>query len=233
MSHLTPCSHVPTPGPARRRRATLAARPTAALAVLALALLGTAGCSGDDEPEETPTPSAQEPSIEPTAEEPATETPSTEPSAEETTETPEATGIVLDASGVAGIAMGTPDPRTALEALLGPAEQVTTGVECGPGAVDALSWGALSVSMLEGALWGWDINPRRGALPADVVVASGVTPYQPLSDALALPGATTPEYLAGLDMLYVEAGGVQYFGSGSDAATSEIQLTGVNVIICG
>lgn len=211
----------------------LTVRTTAALTIVGLALLGVAGCGGDDEPASDASPSAsQEPSVEPTAEETATETPSTEPSAEET-ETPEASGIVLDAAGVGGVAMGTADPRAALEALLGAPDQETNDVECGPGDVDALAWGALSVSTLEGALWGWDINPRRGALPADVVVASGVTPYQPLSDALALPGATTPEYMASVDMLYVEAGGVQYFGSGSDAATSEIQLTGVNVIICG
>ena len=233
MSHLTPCSQAPTARSARRRRPGLAARPTAALAVLALALLGTAGCGGGDGAAEPPASSSQSPSAEPTAEETASESPSVEPSAEEGTEAPDATGIVLDAAGVGGIAMGTPDPQAALEALLGPAEQVTSDVECGPGDIDALSWGALGVSMLEGALWGWDINPRRGALPADVVVASGVTPYQPLSDALALPGATTPEYMANVDMLYVEAGGVQFFGSGSDPATSEVQLTGVNVIICG
>lgn len=211
----------------------LTVRTTAALAVVGLALLGTAGCGGGDEPaEETSSPASQEPSASPT--ETAAESPSAEPSPEETAaETPEASGIVLDAAGVGGIAMGTTDPRAALEALLGAPDQETNDVECGPGDVDALSWGALSVSTLEGALWGWDINPRRGALPADVVVASGVTPYQPLSDALALPGATTPEYMASVDMLYVEAGGVQYYGSGSDAATSEIQLTGVNVIICG
>ncbi|GEN81198.1 hypothetical protein N867_07510 [Actinotalea fermentans ATCC 43279 = JCM 9966 = DSM 3133] len=203
----------------------------AALAVVGLALLALAGCTGDDEPAASPSPTAPA-SAEPTPEPP--ESPSAEPSAEATAEeTPAATGIVLDAAGVGGIAMGTPDPRAALEALLGPAEQETNDVACGPGDVDALSWGALSVSTLEGALWGWDINPHRGALSADVVVASGVTPYQPLSDALALPGATTPQYLASLDMLYVEAGGVQFYGSGSDAATSQVELTGVNVITCG
>lgn len=230
MSHLTVRSPAIAPEPARRPRR--AARTAAALAVVGLALLGTAGCGGGDggSAEETSPPASEEPSAEPTVEETATESPSTEPSTEVT---PEATGIVLDAAGVGGIAMGTADPRAALEALLGPPDDEAFDVECGPGDVDAASWGALSVSTLEGALWGWDINPRRGALPADVVVASGVTPYQPLSDALALPGATTPEYMASVDMLYVEAGGVQYFGSGSDAATSEIQLTGVNVIICG
>lgn len=232
MAHPTMSSSALAPRPTRRRRR--AGRTTAALAVVGLALLGTAGCGGGDggSAEETTTPASAEPSVEPTVEETATESPIAEPSAEET-ETPEAAGIVLDAAGVGGIAMGTADPRAALEALLGAPDQETNDVECGPGDVDALSWGALSVSTLEGALWGWDINPRRGALPADVVVASGVTPYQPLSDALALPGATTPEYMASVDMLYVEAGGVQYFGSGSDAATSQIQLTGVNVIVCG
>lgn len=231
MSHLTVLGSAIVLRPARRRRRP--ARTTAALVVVGLALLGTAGCGGGDggSTEETTPPAATEPSVEPAVEETAIESPSTEPSLEEA-ETPEAAGIVLEAAGVGGIAMGTADPRAALEALLGVPDQETNDVECGPGAVDALSWGALSVSTLEGALWGWDINPRRGALPADVVVASGVTPYQPLSDALALPGATTPEYLASVDMLYVEAGGVQFFGSGSDAATSQIQLTGVNVIIC-
>ncbi len=232
MSHLTVRRAAIVLGPGRRRRR--AARTTAALAVVGLALLGTAACGGGDggSAEETTASASEEPSATPTAEETATESPSVEPSTEDT-ETPEATGIVLDAAGVGGIAMGTADPRAALEALLGTPDDEAFDVECGPGDVDALSWGALSVSTLEGALWGWDINPRRGALPADVVVASGVTPYQPLSDALALPGATTPEYMANVDMLYVEAGGVQYYGSGSDAATSEIQLTGVNVIICG
>lgn len=228
MSRLTVLSSALAPAPARRRRR--AARTTAALAVVGLALLGTAACDDGGSAEETTAPASEEPSVEPTVEETATASPSIEPSAEET---PEVTGIVLDATSVGGIAMGTADPRAALEALLGPPDDEAFDVECGPGDVDAVSWGALSVSTLEGALWGWDINPRRGALPADVVVASGVTPYQPLSDALALPGATTPEYMASVDMLYVEAGGVQYFGSGSDAATSEIQLTGVNVIICG
>ncbi len=233
MSRLTVLSSTLAPAPARCRRRT--ARTTAALAVVGLALLSTAGCGGDDVPaEETTTPASAEPSVQATTEETATESPSAEPSPAETvTETPEAAGIVLDAAGVGGIAMGTADPRAALEALLGPPDQETTGVECGPSDVDALSWGALSVSTLEGALWGWDINPRRGALPADVVVASGVTPYQPLSDALALPGATSPAYLESLDLLYVEAGGVQYFGSGSDPGSSEIQITGVNVVTCG
>ncbi len=128
--------------------------------------------------------------------------------------------------------MGTAGPQAALEALLGPPDDVWTNVECGPGNVDSYQWGALSVSTLEGSLWGWLVNPRGGALPADVVVESGVTPVQPLSDALALPGATAPEYMASVDMLYVEAGGVSYFGQGSDPATSAIQLVGVNVIIC-
>jgi hypothetical protein len=89
------------------------------------------------------------------------------------------------------------------------------------------------VRTLEGALWGWDIQPKRGALPANVRVESNVTPYQPLSDALALPGATAPEYMASVDRLYVEAGGVSYFGEGSDATTATIDLVGVNVLICG
>lgn len=226
MSHLTARSRRTVPLPPARRRRTPPGRTTARLAVLGLVLLGTAACGeGNDPAVEPSTPAAEEPSVEATSE---------SPSAEETAEeTPGATGIVLDATGVGGIAMGTADPRAALEALLGAPDDEAFDVECGPGDVDAASWGALSVSTLEGALWGWDINPRRGALPADVVVASGVTPYQPLSDALALPGATTPEYMASVDMLYVEADGVQYYGAGSDAATSEIQLTGVNVIICG
>lgn len=206
------------------------------LAVLAVLALVTAGCGGggDAEPsadpptraKETPTATPEEPTKEPAE--------SAEPTEEPTTEEPETpSGIVLNGAGVGGIAFGTPDPRAALEALLGPPQAEWPDVQCGPGDVDALQWGALSVSTLDGNLWGWDIQPRRGALPAGVVVESGVTPYQSLGDALALPGATTPEYMGNLDMLYVTAGGVQYFGSGSDAATSEVQLVGVNVVICG
>ena len=128
--------------------------------------------------------------------------------------------------------MGTANPQAALESLLGPVEQQWNDLECGPSDVDAFQWGALSVRTLEGALWGWDIQPRRGALPANVRVESEVTPYQPLTDALALPGATTPEYMDSVDMLYVEARGVSYFGQGSDPATAQIEMVGVNVIIC-
>lgn len=233
MSHLTVLSSALAPVAARRRRG--GARAAASLAVVGLALLGTAGCGGDDGGDAPgATPTAESPSVEPTTEETATESPSTEPSAEETpTEAPEAAGIVLDAAGVGGIPMGAPDPWAALETLLGAPDDALDNLPCGPGRVDARSWGALSVSTLEGALWGWDINPVRGALPADVVVASGVTPGQPLSDASALPGATAPAILESVQLLYVEAGGVQYYGTGADPATSEIRLSGVNVVICG
>lgn len=229
MSRLVLGGHTAPLPVRRRRRNRLSGRTTAALAIAGLALLGTGACTGDEPADEPSTPTAEQPSAEASAEPTAEETPA-EPSPEAT---PEATGVVLNAAGVGGIAMGTPDPRAALEALLGAPEVETADVACAPGDADALSWGALSVTTLDGALWGWDINPRRGALPATVVVESGVTPYQPLADALALPGATTPAYLESVDLLYVEAGGVQYYGSGSDPATAEIQLTGVNVIICG
>lgn len=205
------------------RPASLTLRAACAAAALSLWVGTLAACSQADpppaEPSETPvataTPDAPSPSPTPEAE--------PEPTPDQ---------ILLSAAGVGDVAMGTADPRAALEALLGPAEQEANDLECGPGDVDALQWGALSVSTLEGALWGWDIQPRRGALPANVVVESGVTPVQPLSDALALPGATTPEYLESVDMLYVAADGVSYYGQGSDPDTATIELVGVNVIIC-
>jgi hypothetical protein len=207
------------------RHASLTRRAVGAAAALALSLTALAACSPDvPAPTEPPATSAT-----PTPDAPSP-TPTPEPEPEPT---PESEPVVLSAAGVGSVAMGTASPQAALEALLGPAEQEWNDLECGPGDVDAFQWGALSVSTLEGALWGWDIQPRRGALPANVVVESGVTPVQPLSDALALPGATGPDYMANLDMLYVEAGGVSYFGQGSDATTSTIDLVGVNVVVCG
>ena len=205
-----------------RRHASLTRRAAGAAVALALGVTAMAACSPQ-------APPAVEPSatliVSPTPEAPS---PTPEPEPEPTPEP-----IVLSAAGVGSVAMGTADPRAALEAMLGPAEQEWNDLACGPGDVDALQWGALSVSTLEGALWGWDIQPQRGALPADVRVESGVTPYQPLADALALPGATTPEYLDTVDMLYVAADGVSYYGEGSDPTNAPIQLVGVNVIICG
>lgn len=213
------------------RRIPVARRTSTVAVALALSLGALGACTPGDRADAEPTPTStpvETPSPGPEPEpEPGPES-QPDPEAE-----PEAEHIVLSAAGVGDIAMGTADPLGALEALLGPAEHEWNDVECGPGNVDAYQWGALSVSIHEGALWGWDIQPRRGALPADVVVESGVTPVQPLSDALALPGATTPEYMANVDVLYVEAGGVSYFGQGSDPATSLIELVGVNVIICG
>lgn len=220
------------PGPRTGGGPAAVARRAGSAVALAALLLAASACGGDGGSGPTADGSAEPSTAAPTAtaEETPTETPTETPPEEPT---PEATGVVLSAAGVGDVPMGTPDPRAALEALLGPAEWETPDLPCGPGDVDALQWGALSVSTLEGALWGWDINPGRGALPAGVVVESGVTPYQPLADALALPGASGPDYLESLDLLYVEAGGVQYYGSGADAATSEIQITGVNVITCG
>lgn len=199
-------------------------RSVALAAALALSLGALAGCSPDPAPTAPPTVTVV---ATPTPEEPSpTPTPTPEPE-------PTSDKIVLSAVGVGSVAMGTANPKAALEALLGPAENQWNDLECGPGDVDALQWGALSVSTLEGALWGWDVQPKRGALPANVWVESGVTPYQPLSDALALPGATGPDYLANLDMLYVEANGVSYYGDGSDPTASAVQLVGVNVVVCG
>ena len=208
------------------RRATLTRHAGGALAALVL-LVGTlAACSPETPPPAEPSVT---PVVTPTPDAPSpTPTPTPEPEPEPTPE-----HVLLNAAGVGDVAMGTADPRAALEALLGPAEEEWNDLECGPGDVDALQWGALSVSTLEGALWGWDIQPRRGALPADVRVESGVTPYQPLTDALALPGATTPSYMDTVDMLHVAADGVSYYGEGSDPTNAPIQLVGVNVIICG
>jgi hypothetical protein len=206
------------------RRHSPSRRALGTFAALALGLGAPAACAPEPPPSAEPTVTVV---VTPTPEEPSptpTPTPEPEPTSDE---------IVLSAAGVGGVAMGTANPKDALEALLGPAEQEWNDLECGPGDVDALQWGALSVSTLEGALWGWDIQPKRGALPANVWVESGVTPYQPLSDALALAGATGPDYMANLDMLYVEASGVSYYGDGSDATTSAVQLVGVNVVICG
>ena len=195
-----------------------------AVAALALCIGTLAACSSDDPP-------LAEPSVTP-AVTPTTEVPSPTPTpTAETEPTPE--HVLLNAAGVGDVTMGTADPRAALEALLGPAEEEWNDLACGPGDVDALQWGALSVSTLEGALWGWDIQPRRGALPANVVVESGVTPGQPLADAMALAGATAPEHLVSVDMLYVAADGVSYYGQGSDPTAATIDLVGVNVIICG
>lgn len=212
------------------RHASFTVRALGAAAALALGLTALAACSPEVSPsaepsitaEVTPTPSAPTPTPSPMPSPP----PEPEPG-------PESEYVMLNAAGVGGIAMGTANPQAALEALLGPVEQEWNDLACGPADVDSLQWGALSVRTLEGALWGWDIQPHRGALPANVRVESGVTPYQALSDALALPGATAPEYRSNIDMLYVEAGGVAYFGQGSDPATANVEFMGVNVIICG
>lgn len=207
--------------------ASFAGRAFGAVAALALGLTALAACSTDVSPSADPSLTSSPVVTSASAAPSPTASPTPEPEPEPTPEY-----VVLNAAGVGSVAMGTSNPRAALEALLGPAEQEWANVECGPGDVDALQWGALSVSTLEGALWGWDIQPKRGALPANVRVESNVTPYQPLSDALALPGATAPEYMASVDMLYVEAAGVSYFGQGSDPTTAQIELVGVNVIIC-
>lgn len=211
------------------RPASFTNRALGAAVALALSLTALAACTPDAPTsakpsvtsEATSTTAAASPTASPTPAPPSTPAPAPAPEF-----------VVLNAAGVGGLAMATPNPRAALEALLGPAEHEWNDIECGPGNVDALQWGALSVSTLEGALWGWDIQPKRGALPANVRVESNVTPFQPLSDALALPGATAPVYMESVDMLYVEAGGVSYYGQGSDPTTAAIELVGVNVIIC-
>ena len=208
------------------RHTSFTVRALGAAAVIALSLTALAACSPDASPS-AESSATSSPVVTPTPTAPSA-TPSATPEPE-----PEPEYVVLNAAGVGGIAMTTPNPRAALEALLGPAEQEWNDLECGPGDVDSLQWGALSVRTLEGALWGWDIQPKRGALPANVRVESNVTPYQPLTDALALPGATAPSYMESVDKLYVEAGGVQYYGQGSDPATAAIELVGVNVIVCG
>ncbi len=227
-SSATEYWEVPVP-----HRATFTVRTLGAAAALALSLIALTACTPPPSPTSSSvTPSATvTPASSPT--QAPTPTPATTPAPAPTpAPPPQPQDIVLSAAGVGSVVMGTANPQAALEALLGPGEQVWNNVECGPGNLDAYQWGALSVNTADGALWGWHIQPKGGALPAHVVVASGVTPYQPLSDALALPGATAPQYMASIDMLYVEASGVSYFGDGSDPASSAIQLVGVNVPIC-
>jgi hypothetical protein len=201
------------------------ARPSAlaALAVATLLVAGLTACDDGAAPVKTPAASS-------TTAAPATQEPTAEPTQEPTAEPDAPAPILLSAAGIGDLPMGTPDPTAALTAMFGPPTDEMTDVPCGPGGIDSLTWNDLTVNLEEGTLFGWDATGPN--LPAGVITQSGVMPGMPLTDATALPGASTPEYVDNMDFLYVGADDVYYFGEGSDPATATIYRVMINGITC-
>lgn len=218
----------------RTRRAVPAARiALATFAIPVLAVAGLSACSSNPGPTPSTSPSAvvtptQTPSLTPTP------TPSLTPSVKPTVKP---AAIILSSAGIGDVKMGTVDPVPALVKLLGPANGsgIPEADVCGPGDTASLMWPALTVSLdtsanAAGTLWGWEL--REPSAPAGVTTKSGVVPGAPLSAAMALPGATAPNYWDVMDSLIVEADGVTYWGQGSDPAKSTISDVEVNGITC-
>jgi hypothetical protein len=239
MSHDQTPPGPPPPAqqpPARRvSTATILAAVALVVAIVALVFVVVTSCSPDDDETTMPTATKSEgPTTEPTP------TPTTEPTAEPTptpTTDPEPELTVLSADGIGDIPMGTVDPLPALVALFGPpdGDGVPQATECGPGDVASVHWGRLIVnfdtSTGSNVLWGWDLT-MSSPLPSGITTASGLWFGDPLSDAMALPGATAPEYWESMDVTAVTADGVNYYGNGSAPAVAMITRINVNGITC-
>ena len=191
------------------------------LPALAVTLLLLAACGGGDAAEgptppvaplteaaETQAPAPTEAAPEPTEAEPAP----TEATAEETeaeSSVPAGSSAVVlepnalgftDVGDVTRIEFGQTDKDTAVGALtaaLGAPTSQQDGLECGPGALDAVNWGGLSSYYLDGTFAGWFLQDPA---PVPMTTANGIGLGSKLGDMRgAYPDITVQETTIGFE----------------------------------
>jgi len=200
----------------------------ALLAVAAMVLTGAASCT----PEPAPTPTVTVTVV-------ATAEPTVEETAEETAAPEVPAGIILTATAIGDVAIGTPGALPALLKLLGPADDDGSGIErpgnddCGgPGNLTYVWWGQLHVIFTSGALFGWDL--RGTDVPTGVITQHGVMPGAPYTDVVAIPGAPAPQFQDNFQNLLTYIDDIGYWSTeGSDPAATTLNMVAVNPITCG
>jgi len=217
-----------TPVAARRTAPIARSSLVALLAVAAMVLTGAASCT----PEPAPTPTVTVTVV-------ATAEPTVEPTAEETAAPEVPAGIILTATAIGDVAIGTPGALPALLKLLGPADDDGSGIErpgnddCGgPGNLTYVWWGQLHVIFTSGALFGWDL--RGTDVPTGVITQHGVMPGAPYTDVVAIPGAPAPQFQDNFQNLLTYIDDIGYWSTeGSDPAATTLNMVAVSPITCG
>ena len=151
----------------------------------------------------------------------------------------EPTGIILSATAIGDVAIGTPGALPALLELLGAADDDGSGIErpgnddCGgPGNLSYVWWGQLHVIFTGGALFGWDLQGTD--VPAGVITQHGVMPGAPYTDVVAIPGAPAPQFQDNFQNLLTYIDDIGYWSTeGSDPAATTLDMVAVNPITCG
>lgn len=219
--------------PAPRRRGSAPpdrrAAPHRLPLLAAVAVLALAGCAGPESADPEPTsPESSSPTATPTEPEP---TPS--PAPDDSGDEEPATAVPFTGTGVGDVLDGTPDALAPVEALLGPADtfEESPFADCGAPWISAASWGPVSVTFNEGALFGWQVD-GQGPVPETIALPHDIQVGDAFSAVTALPGAAAPEFIDNYQVYMVALDDVQWWAD-DDAPESPVTVIGHSIVGCG